>query len=83
MKEPEPTNTIRPGILTWEKFLKQSAAYWEDERPWRKAVIAGNKEYYSTGKLPADLPLPPEGLPLALVVESIPGASEKPVTAKS
>jgi hypothetical protein len=73
LKQPGATDTIRPGILTWEKFLKQFAPYWEDERPWRKALIAGNKEYYSTGKLPSDLPLPPEGLPPALVVESMSG----------
>jgi hypothetical protein len=73
LKQPGATDTIRPGILTWEKFLKEFAPYWEDERPWRKALIAGNKEYYSTGKLPSDLPLPPEGLPPALVVESMSG----------
>jgi hypothetical protein len=73
LKKQDVTDTGRPGILTWQKFIKQFADYWEDERPWRKALIAGNKEYYSTGKLPTDLPLPPDGLPPALVVESMSG----------
>jgi hypothetical protein len=63
----------RPGILTWAKFPTLFAAYWADERPWRKALIEGNKVYYSTGQLPADLPLPPEGIPPAVVVESMSG----------
>jgi hypothetical protein len=67
----------RPGILTWEEFLQQFAAYWADERPWRKALIEGNQVYYSTGRLPADLPLPPEGLPSPLVVESMSGSVGK------
>jgi hypothetical protein len=77
LKEPRDKQKPRPGILTWNKFLEQFAAYWTDERPWRKALIADNKEYYSTGKLPSDLPLPPEGLPPALVVESMSGAVGK------
>jgi hypothetical protein len=75
LKKLDVTQTGRPGILTWQKFIKQYADYWEDERPWRKELIAGNKEYYSTGKLPTDLPLPPDGLPPALVVESMSGTN--------
>lgn len=77
LKELPPGEKPRPGILTWEKFQTLYAAYWADERPWRKALIEGTKEYYSTGKLPADLPLPPEGLPPALVVESMSGQAGK------
>ena len=71
LKKPEVNDKARPGILTWEKFQLQYAAYWADERPWRKALIEGNQVYYSTGALPANLPLPPEGLPSCLVVESM------------
>jgi hypothetical protein len=71
LKEPRNKEQPRHGILKWSEFLKQFAPYWADERPWRKALIEGNKVYYSTGKLPAELPLPPEGLPQCLVVESM------------
>lgn len=71
LKEPRDSEQRRPGILTWGKFQKEFADYWTDERPWRKALIEGNKDYYTNGKLPADLPLPPEGLPQTLVVESM------------
>jgi len=67
----------RHSILKWSKFLQEFAIYWTDERPWRKALIEGNQIYYSTGKLPADLPLPPEGLPQCLVVESMAGTVGK------
>lgn len=77
LKEPRFGDPLRPGILTWEEFQTLYAAYWADERPWRKALIEGTKEYYSTGQLPADLPLPPEGLPPALVVESMSGPVAK------
>jgi pimeloyl-ACP methyl ester carboxylesterase len=71
LKKPREGEKSRLGILTWEEFLQKFAAYWADERPWRKALLEGNQVYYSTGRLPPDLPLPPEGLPPALVVESM------------
>jgi len=74
VKKPNPKDSPRQGILLWENFQQQFAAYWGDERPWRKALIEGNQIYYSTGKLPDNLPLPPEGLPPTLVVESMSGA---------
>lgn len=77
VKAPGKTEQPRPGTLTWTKFQMLFAAYWADERPWRKALIEGNKDYYSSGKLPADIPLPPEGFPPALVVESMSGAVGK------
>ena len=73
LKDPRDKEKPRPGILKWKEFLQEFAAYWIDERPWRKALIEGNQVYYSTGELPTDLPLPPEGLPQALVVESATG----------
>jgi hypothetical protein len=71
LKEPSKTEPPRPGILTWAKFQTLFAAYWADERPWRKALIEGNKAYYSSGQLPDHLPLPPEGIPPMVVVESM------------
>jgi len=71
LKIPLPSDPRRPGILIWEKFLLLFGDYWSDERPWRKALIEGNSTYYSTGILPAGLPLPPEGLPPTLIVESM------------
>lgn len=75
LKMPGPNETLRPSILTWGDFKKQFTPYWADERPWRRALIQGNATYYSTGMLPADLPLPPEGLPPTLVVESMSGTA--------
>lgn len=71
LKKPLIVDSQRPGILLWEKFLLQFADYWLDERPWRKTLIEGNSTYYSIGILPADLPLPPEGIPPDLVVEAM------------
>jgi len=71
LKKPRGRDKPRPGILTWDDFQFEFAAYWADERPWRKALIEGNQVYYSIGALPANLPLPPEGLPSCLVVESM------------
>jgi hypothetical protein len=77
LKKPGSRDPLRPGLPTWEDFLQQFAAYWADERPWRKTLIEGNQVYYSTGRLPTDLPLPPEGLPPSLVVESMSGTVRK------
>jgi hypothetical protein len=71
LKEPNKKDYPRQGIRTWSKFVEEFAVYWTDERPWRKKLIEGNKEYYSTGELPTDLPLPPEGIPECLIVESM------------
>jgi hypothetical protein len=71
LKEPDKTQHVRPGILTWQKFQTSFAPYWADERPWRKSLIEANKVYYSTGQLPADLPVPPDGIPSPVVVESM------------
>jgi hypothetical protein len=65
-------NKPRKGILKWQDFVQMFSSYWVDERPWRKALFEGNADYYSTGVLPADLPLPPD-LPPALVMEPMSG----------
>jgi hypothetical protein len=77
LKKPRPPEKSRLGILEWKDFLDQFADYWADERSWRKELIEGNQIYYSTGKLPTSLPLPPDGLPQCLVVESMDGTIGK------
>lgn len=82
LKNPTKYEQPRPGILTRAKFLEQFPDYWADERPWRKALIEANIRYYSTGILPADLPLPVphRGIPPSLVVDPMSkaaGAAER------
>lgn len=48
---------IRPNIPLWTDFLKKQQKYWDVEPPWRKKLIEGNSHYYSSGELPAELPL--------------------------
>ncbi|GAB2849678.1 DUF3274 domain-containing protein [Pseudoduganella ginsengisoli] len=64
---------LRPGILSWEKFITKHSSYWSIEPSWRKDLIAGNSSYYSSGTLP-DLPLP-DGGPLweIVIAESVTG----------
>lgn len=68
---------IRPSILRWNKFLLQFAVYWKDEPQWRKALIEGNAKYYSSGILPACIPLLDE-MPSSLVCETLQLASLAP-----
>ncbi|MGZ3182147.1 MAG: T6SS effector phospholipase Tle3 domain-containing protein [Telluria sp.] len=71
MKEQRDPSNPRPSINLWTSFLTQFSSYWADERPWRKALIQGNMSYYSNGKLPDGLPLPPGEVPTAVVVQSM------------
>lgn len=57
LKKPTRTEKPRPGILTWEKFIVLFGAYLEREPEWRRLLIEGNADYYSTGKLPTCLPV--------------------------
>ena len=50
-------NQPRPGILTWDVFLKSFGAYYAREPDWRKQLLRGNADYYSSGELPRGLPL--------------------------
>jgi hypothetical protein len=70
LKRPKRTEITRPGILTWEKFLSAHGQYFNAEPAWRRALIEGNMDYYSTGKLPDCLPVLPEGLPPAVICET-------------
>lgn len=58
----------RPGIKKWSAFLNSHSGYFSVEKIWRRRIIEGNRNYYSTGQLP-DLPLLPEGLPSSVLCE--------------
>lgn len=57
LKKPGRLDKRRPGILIWEDFLKDFGMYWNEEPDWRSKLIEGNANYYSSGILPAGLPL--------------------------
>ncbi|NYE64070.1 hypothetical protein FHW58_005305 [Duganella sp. 1224] len=58
----------RKGIARWSKFLENHGLYFDCEKDWRKKLIEGNCNYYSTGVLPG-LPILPEGLPASVLCE--------------
>jgi hypothetical protein len=57
LKKPAPGDYLRKEILTWDKFVKLHGAYYECEPDWRKQLIEGNVDYYSSGMLPKCLPV--------------------------
>lgn len=63
----------RPSIKLWEKFLAEFGLFWNVEKPDRKALIAGNADYYSSGNLPACVPGLHAGLPSSVVCETVAG----------
>lgn len=71
LKDPGTLEILRPGILGWPDFKKKFAAYWNDEPGWRSELIHGNVIYYSTGVLPSNLPLLPDGLPSSVLSQSM------------
>jgi hypothetical protein len=71
VKKPAEREPVRRGVLEWKKFLEQFGKYYNAEPAWRKALIEGTCDYYTTGELPKCLPvLNPTGLPPAVVCES-------------
>jgi hypothetical protein len=44
-------------MLTWDDFIDKHGAYYSGEPDWRKQLIEGNVDYYSTGVLPSCLPV--------------------------
>lgn len=58
----------RAGIRKWSFFLKNFSTYFSVEKTWRRQLIEGNSDYYSTGILPV-LPVLPEGLPASVICE--------------
>lgn len=57
LRKPVPGVLIRPGMLTWAKFMDKHGTYYNCEPDWRKQLIEGNVDYYSTGALPSCLPV--------------------------
>lgn len=58
LKKPEKaSDKPRPGIKTWNEFIKSFSHYFECEPQWRRELIEGNAGYYSSGVLPQCLPL--------------------------
>ena len=57
LKKPNKLTQPRPGILTWDLFLKLYRTYYDNEPNWRKQLIQGSVGYYSSGILPDGLPL--------------------------
>ncbi len=74
---------VRDGILSWKNFLhkfataastipgKPSADYWSMEPAWRRDLVEGNANYYSSGVLPACVPSLTAGLPTAVICQRI------------
>lgn len=58
LKKPEKrTERQRPGMPTWDDFTDKHGAYYNCEPDWRKQLIEGNVDYFSTGVLPPCLPV--------------------------
>jgi hypothetical protein len=57
LKKPQRSDNQRRGILQWRDFQTQFQVYWADELQWRKELVEGNADYYSTGTSPTCLPL--------------------------
>ncbi|WP_426100939.1 T6SS effector phospholipase Tle3 domain-containing protein [Massilia sp. TSP1-1-2] len=64
----------RPSIMKWGQFVKDFHGYWEAEPKWRKDVVQGSADYYSSGRLPACVPPLHTGLPSTVVCETVAGA---------
>jgi pimeloyl-ACP methyl ester carboxylesterase len=56
LKKPAPGDKPR-GITQWKDFVADFGIYLECEPQWRRELIEGNADYYSSGVLPACLPL--------------------------
>ncbi|WKB50896.1 T6SS effector phospholipase Tle3 domain-containing protein [Eleftheria terrae] len=82
MKQPSKLEKPRLGIMTWSRFISNFGKFYNVEPDWRKAIISGNSAYYSSGVLPACLPLLPEGLPPAVECQTVNGVRVKHSTAE-
>ena len=77
------TAQSRPSIMKWSQFVKDFSSFWEAEPKWRKDVIQGSADYYSTGKLPTCVPGLRIGLPSTVVCETVDGVRTAGVAAGS
>ncbi|WP_256078862.1 DUF3274 domain-containing protein [Massilia sp. YIM B04103] len=57
----------RHGVVFIDRFREQFKDYLESELKWRKRLILDSASYYSTGMLPVDLPVFPDGCPLSVL----------------
>lgn len=57
LKKLVPPDKGRTGILNWKRFLNLHGGYYECEPEWRRQIIEGNVDYYSSGTLPKCLPV--------------------------
>lgn len=73
LKKPSSNGKFRPSILLWDQFSTRFKDYWAVEPEWRKKLVEGNCDYYSTGKLPTCLPVLPDGMPTDLLSETLNG----------
>lgn len=73
LKKPNNIEKAREGILTWSEFLYSFSAFYASEPDWRKQLIVGNADYYSSGVLPQGLPLLAGGLWDIVISETISG----------
>jgi len=73
----DPLERIRPGILTYQKFIEKFAIYFSCEVEWCKHLIDGNANYYSKGTLPK-LPVLTGKLWDIVISETVSGRSIKP-----
>jgi hypothetical protein len=81
LKKPGPTDRIRPGILQWKRFVIEFGSYLQCEPQWRRELIEGNADYYSSGALPACLPLLTGKLSEIVVAETTSGKRIAPASA--
>jgi hypothetical protein len=83
LKKPAKNRSPRKGILTWPKFFELFSTYYECEPDWRKQLIEGNVDYYSSGVLPSCLPVLTGKLWNIVISETILGKRvNRPATAK-
>ncbi|WP_312514464.1 DUF3274 domain-containing protein [Massilia sp.] len=76
------TDKPRPGIKAWDAFFNEFSPYLECEPQWRRELIEGNMTYYSSGILPACLPLLTGGLMEIIVSETMGGQVTRTVPVK-
>lgn len=57
LKKPKKKDILRPEMPLWGSFLSKFGTFYECEPDWRKDIIEGNVDYYSTGVLPSCLPV--------------------------
>jgi hypothetical protein len=81
LKRPGSMDRIRPGILQWRQFVAEFGTYLQCEPQWRRELIEGNADYYSSGVLPVCLPLLTGKLSDIVVSETTAGKRVVPASA--